>query len=275
MEIIGPINLLYILLTAHAHSPDGVLPLWHKLIAALYILHYLNRAVITPLFLTPSMSPIHIIVITMGVFFNFCNSSCLAGWLLGYGTPMVWPAAPPAAQSGPSYLPITYLPYIGLFIFFIGMYGNVQAEGTLFRLRREEADRRVAKTPDKGDKSRNRYDKVYVLPPATGYFRSILFPHYVLEWIEWFGFFLIGFSVTPVPLATSTPVLLAPHYAALANLLLNRWGLPFPLPAILPMVNIITATMPRASWGRKWYVEKFSEKAVGGRGSFIPYIKWL
>ena len=128
MESIGAINLLYLLLTTPAPFPDGVLPVWHKVVAALYVLHYLNRAVITPLFCAPSMSPIHLVVVVMASLFNFINSSCLAGWLLGYGTPLVGFTVPPTSQSAHFYFSPAYLPYVGLVIFLVGMCGNIHAE---------------------------------------------------------------------------------------------------------------------------------------------------
>ncbi|KKZ66088.1 hypothetical protein EMCG_08153 [[Emmonsia] crescens] len=287
MESVGALNLLYTLCTGTSRFPDGQLPIWHKIVACLYVLHYLNRAVITPLFLAPSMSPIHLIIIFAAMGFNYLNSSCIAGWLLGYGTPILGSTAPthlsPTSSFSTKYFPAEYIPYIGLCLFLIGMYGNIKAEGTLFRLRREEVDDNNNNKANPPQNPKNKYDKVYVLPPSTGWFRTILFPHYVFEWLEWFGFLLIGFSITPVPstassatTTTSTSALtLAPYYAPLANHLLDKWGIPFPLPAIAFLVNVISTTAVRASWGRKWYVDRFGAERVGRRGAFVPYFKWL
>ncbi|EGE79218.1 hypothetical protein BDBG_02606 [Blastomyces gilchristii SLH14081] len=290
MESVGALNLLYTLYTGISMFPDGQFPSWHKLVACIYVLHYLNRAVITPLFLAPSMSPIHLIIILSAMAFNYLNSSCIAGWLLGYGTPVLGSTAPRPQQAhlsrtssfSTTYFPAEYIPYIGLCLFLIGMYGNIKAEGTLFRLRREEADKNSnnnSNNPKTAQTPKNKYDKVYVLPPATGLFRTILFPHYVFEWIEWLGFLLIGVSITPAPASeatAATPALvLAPYYAPLANLLLDKLGLPFPLPAIAFLVNTVATTSVRASWGRKWYVDRFGAEAVGRRGAFVPYFKWL
>ncbi|KLJ08487.1 hypothetical protein EMPG_16087 [Blastomyces silverae] len=301
MESVGALNLLYTLYTGTSMFPNGQFPIWHKVVACLYVLHYLNRAVITPLFLAPSMSPIHLIIIFSAMAFNYLNSSCIAGWLLGYGTPVLGSTAPRPQQTHLSrtssfstkYFPAEYISYIGLCLFLIGMYGNIKAEGTLFRLRREEAHKNNTNTnnnnnnkPKTAQAPQNKYDKVYVLPPTTGLFRTILFPHYVFEWIEWLGFLLIGVSITPAPpslssaaaseATTAAPALaLAPYYAPLARLMLDKWGLPFPLPAIAFLVNVVATTAVRASWGRRWYVDRFGSEAVGRRGAFVPYVKWL
>ncbi|KAK2801865.1 hypothetical protein FQN51_005014 [Onygenales sp. PD_10] len=302
MESVCACNLLYSLHNGASNfGNDGIssLPTWHKVVAGLYVLHYLNRAIITPLFIAPSMSPIHISIIISAMLFNYLNSSCLAGWLLGYGTVVLGSTAPqePAAEAAaglnqthpPSfstkYFPASYIPYIGLCLFFLGMYGNIKAEGVLFRLRREEADK-TPTTKNKQNKNTNKYSKIYILPAPTGYFRHILFPHYVLEWLEWFGFLLIGFSITSSsssssPTTTASvipptpPLALAPYYAPLAKFLLEKCSLPFPLPAIAFFVNVVATTAARASWGRAWYVERFGEEEVGGRGAFVPGCKWL
>lgn len=283
MELVGPLNLTYILTTLPTKLDLGPLPFWNKVVASLYLLHYTNRALITPLLLAPSMSPIHLSVAIPALIFNFINSSCLGGWLVGlYGVPV----AGYQTDGTPSQLS-SLLPYIGLPFFFIGMYGNISSETTLFKLRREEADRRKPITTRSANpgSSQNKYSKVYIIPSPEGFFTSILFPHYLLEWLEWVGFCLVGTAVfSPSPASTFTnlltsppstpPIVLAPWYTSLAKLAENL-HLSLPLPALVFCVNVIATTMPRATWGRKWYVEKFGEAAVAGRGAVVPFFKYL
>ncbi|KAI5293608.1 hypothetical protein KEM52_005383 [Ascosphaera acerosa] len=286
MEVVGPVNLLYALATAPSAYGPRVwtdVPTTNKLIAGLYVLHYFNRAIVTPLFCAPSMSPIHVVIMLSAVWFNYLNSSCLAGWLLGYGVPVRGMEGPAKLQSAPSML----VPLVGLLLFAFGMYGNICSEHTLFRLRREAAEKKdVAAAAGEGGKTRNKYDKVYVIPPAKGFFRTMLFPHYVCEWIEWFGFALVGFAavaaapataaVNAAAAVTAPAFSLAPYYAPLASRLVARYGLAgFPLPPILSFVNIAMTTAVRASSGRAWYVKRFGEREVAGRGSVIPYFKWF
>ncbi|THC99874.1 hypothetical protein EYZ11_000686 [Aspergillus tanneri] len=201
MEIVGPINLLYILWTLRpAHNPTS-LPLPNKLVVSLYLLHYLNRAIISPWLAAPSMSPIHALVFCFAVLFNWLNSTCLAGWLVGYRIPIISTSQTitevplPSTSSSSSLL----LPSIGLVLFILGMTGNIHSERTLFRLRREEAETRLSKCSDTHTpfSARDKFSKVYVIPPATGLFRSILYPHYVCEWFEWLGFALVGTAIFP------------------------------------------------------------------------------
>ncbi|KAI5291834.1 hypothetical protein KEM54_005692 [Ascosphaera aggregata] len=292
MEIVGPVNLLYTLFftTTTTSSSEHVglssyrdLPFANKLIAGLYVLHYLNRAIITPLFYAPSMSPIHVVIMLSAVTFNYLNSSCLAGWVLGYGVPLKGYNGHEfdAEVVTKSFISSYCLAIVGLFLFASGMYGNICSEHTLFRLRREAAEKKDSSHREQ-EKNVTKYDKIYVIPPAKGFFKTILFPHYVCEWIEWFGFALVGFAIinpsgtANINSSSVTPdVTLAPYYLPLANVLINRLHLSFPLPPVLSFVNITMTTAVRANSGRNWYVKRFGEKEVAGRGSVIPYCKWF
>jgi 3-oxo-5-alpha-steroid 4-dehydrogenase 1 len=275
MEIIGPINLIYNLITPSAHSPSlADLPASNILVASLYCIHYLNRAVISPFFSAPSMSPIHLFIMTSAMFFNWFNSSCLSGWLRGYTVPTI----PTFIPSSPNPTVTQYLPTAGIILFAIGMTGNIYSETALFRLRREEAERRTKKTDETNS---NKYHKVYVIPPARGVFRYILYPHYVFEWLEWTGFALAGTAVVPLsaipssPQAAITPPLHLAPWLIPAAWAAGKLAVPLPLPAVIFVVNAITNMLPHARWGRVWYVEKFGEKAVAGRGATVPGCAWM
>lgn len=314
MEIVGPINLLYVLWRLppmlDTNMSIASLTTWNKLVASLYVVHYVNRAIISPLFASPSMSPIHASIVLSAALFNWFNSSCLAAWLVGYETPVLGyktDGGAPASSSALSSLSIAQqvLPYAGLALFAIGMAGNISAERTLYRLRREEADRRFiaianekrkqeeTKRPSGADlppettvqETRDRYTKVYVVPPPRGLYRAMLYPHYVFEWLEWFGFALAGTAVFPGrklstsgsgSYATATPPIrrLAPWLVP-AAWAAERLRVPLPLPAVVFCANAVANMLPHARWGRKWYVDKFGEKAVAGRGAVVPWFKWL
>lgn len=82
-------------------------------------------------------------------------------------------------------------------------------------------------------------EKLYMLP-KNGLFHFILYPHYLCEWIEWFGFYMIG-----------------------------GWDC---IPARTFLLNEISTMLPRALAGRRWYVEKFGKERVGRRKAIIPGI---
>ncbi|OGE50311.1 hypothetical protein PENARI_c017G08646 [Penicillium arizonense] len=289
MEIIGPINLIYNLMLPSPSSPSiGDLPWPNVLVAGLYCTHYFNRSIISPFFSAPSMSPIHPFVMTSAMLFNWFNSSCLAGWLRGY-TILTTPSFSADGRNGQSRPAIVnYIPTVGVILFAIGMAGNIYSETALFRFRREETEKRLAKKSDDaktgttagendGGSSRNKFHKVYVIPPCRGVFRYILYPHYAFEWLEWVGFALAGtavLSLSTVPdhapsAAVAPPLRLAPWLIP-ATWAADKFSLPLPLPAIIFVVNAVTNMLPHARWGRKWYVEKFGEKGVAGRGAVVP-----
>src|SRR2546423_7824797 len=99
----------------------------NELLAALYVLHYVNRAVVSPLFLAPSMSPIHASISLIIAMFQFINSSCLACWL-------VYSELTPSDISFP-----TLTSLVGLAIFFIGIAGNTASGNEIFTPRRGAA----------------------------------------------------------------------------------------------------------------------------------------
>lgn len=292
MEIIGPLNLAYILYRLPPMVNIASLPLSNKLAASLYFIHYANRAIISPWFAAPSMSPIHALVAGFAMLFNWFNSSCLAAWLVGYHIPVTQGLKTDGAAAGPSTgtlhghstppLSVRILPVIGLGLFTIGMAGNIYSERALFRLRREEADKRSAsaKQKDNSKGEKNKYHKVYVIPPRRGVFRFILYPHYVFEWLEWLGFALVGTAVFPSrQLSISStyatpPITLAPWLVPIARWAQNL-NVPLPLPGVIFLINAVANMLPHARWGRKWYVERFGERAVAGRGAVVPYCSWL
>ncbi|CAG8177498.1 unnamed protein product [Penicillium nalgiovense] len=292
MEIVGPINLIYSMVTPSPYAPSFTdLPKSNILIVALYCIHYCNRAIISPFFSAPSMSPIHAAIMSFAMIFNWFNSACLAGWLCGYTVPTI-PNFPTASSGSPSRSAVgDLLPTVGVILFAIGMAGNIYSETALFRLRREEAEKRAAKKTDDetpagagAQGSQNKFHKVYVIPPSRGVFRYILYPHYVFEWLEWFGFALAGtavapFSALPASVSTSSvgiapPLRLAPWLVP-AAWAAGKLAVPLPLPAVVFVVNAVTNMLPHARWGRKWYVEKFGEKAVAGRGAVVPGCAWM
>ncbi|KIW17226.1 hypothetical protein PV08_04417 [Exophiala spinifera] len=245
-ESAGPLNLLYILYTLPGKlkpTPDAStsfmgtgLPAQYEILACLYLVHYVNRAFYTPLFVAASMSPIHpIIVIIMGLH-QYVNSSNIACGL-------VYSALRDEVQGYDRQL-FSYGSVlgtiIGLAFFSEGLWRNMSAEAILHNMRRDAAKRK-ARSEGKIEVS---YDKVYVIPPPQGYFRNILCPHYVWEWIEWTGYYILG----------------------------GTWGLGWgwQSPALWFVVVEVATMLPRAVTQRNWYMEKFGKRAVAGRAAAIP-----
>ncbi|KAL9592134.1 MAG: hypothetical protein Q9179_007023, partial [Wetmoreana sp. 5 TL-2023] len=144
-------------------------------------IHYVYRALISPLLLNPSMSPIHPFILVSAFSFQVINGSCIGGYLAGYGptTTQDWAGTVPRIE-------------IGLMIFFAGFVGNIFHDDELREIRRAAASNQKRKAEAQGEKSKSGgVDKVYMMP-ENGLFRMVLYPHYFCEWIEWIGFWIIG-----------------------------------------------------------------------------------
>ncbi|KAE8157865.1 hypothetical protein BDV40DRAFT_36301 [Aspergillus tamarii] len=277
MELIAPLNLIYVMsaLVAKLNTDLTSLPLPNQIVAALYLIHYANRAVISPLFAAPSMSPIHALIAVSGLAFNWINSTCLAAWLVGYHVPVTGYRTDEFGGLGDGTRPVIsdYLPYIGFILFFVGMTGNIISERTFFRLRREEANK-LHTQKDHSKNPENKYSKIYVIPPTKGLFRFILYPHYVFEWLEWIGFILVGTAVYPASDAVGPEMRLV-SWLHPAAALAERLRVPLPLPAVVFVVNVVTSMVPQARLGKRWYLGRFGKDKVAGRGAVVPFLGCL
>ncbi|KAH9839632.1 3-oxo-5-alpha-steroid 4-dehydrogenase like protein [Teratosphaeria destructans] len=213
MEIPGLLTLLYCMLAIPPREHLAGLPWANWTMAAAYTTHYLYRAVLAPLLLNPSMSPIHPTVALSAAAWQVLNGLSLGGWLAGYG-------------------PRT----IGLVIWGWSFLGNVFHDDDLREIRRS-ALRRQKEQAKKDGKPVAGVDKLYMMP-KNGLFHYVLFPHYLCEWLEWAGFWMVG-----------------------------GWDC---VPARSFLINEISTMLPRALQGRRWYIEKFGKERVGNRKAVIP-----
>lgn len=225
MEAPGFITLLYNMVTLPGELGIESLPWENWTMAGLYTIHYLYRAVLAPLFLNPSMSPIHPLVFFSAISFNLVNSLCLSGWLAGYGPTTVY-----------DWAGRLYTMEIGMVIMGWAFLGNIFHDDDLREIRRSALRRQKAKA-EKENKPLEGVEKLYMLP-KNGLFHFVLFPHYLCEWIEWGGYWMIG-----------------------------GWNC---TPARSFLINEITTMLPRAIQGRQWYIEKFGKERVGNRKAIIP-----
>jgi len=207
----------------------------------MYSLHYLYRAFAFPL-LNPSMSPIHPMVAASAFGWQVINGLVIGGWVAGYGPTTVdeW--------SGRSMITM-----VGLVVWGWGLLGNMYHDDELREIRRNAMARGDAERREKesaggsagGDgkgKGKGKVDiKKYYEVPRAGLFRFVLYPHYLCEWIEWAGFWMVG------------------GFAC--------------VPARSFLFNEISTMLPRALSGKRWYMQRFGEAEVGkGKKAVIPGI---
>ena len=175
------------------------------------------------------MSPIHVSVWAAALFFQLINATCIGGWLAGYGptTQKDWTGAAMRLE-------------LGLMIFAVGLLGNMYHDDELREIRRAAARNQQRKQKVQGEKGESKaVEKVYMVP-QNGLFKVILYPHYLCEWIEWMGFWMIG-------------------------------GLAC-VPARSFVINEVATMLPTALHGKQWYIERFGKEKIGSRKAVIPGI---
>jgi 3-oxo-5-alpha-steroid 4-dehydrogenase 1 len=181
------------------------------------------------------MSPIHILVWIFAVCFQLANGLSIGGWLAGYGptTQLEW------QDSGTQSFGVGWRVVLGLLVWMFGLAGNIYHDDELRDIRRAALKEQKQRENINGEKPEKRkgVDKVYMIP-QNGLFKWILYPHYLLEWVEWGGFWLMG-GVACIPAR---------------NFLMNE----------------MTAMIPRGVRGVTWYRNRFGKEKVGNRGAFIP-----
>jgi 3-oxo-5-alpha-steroid 4-dehydrogenase 1 len=183
------------------------------------------------------MSPIHPLVWLFALFFQLSNGISIGGWLGGYGptTGAQWQKEANFKVGGRMEL--------GIMIWALGLATNIFHDDELREIRRAAARNQKKRAAEadgstgKGKSGQKGVDKVYMIP-QNGLFTWILYPHYLCEWIEWGGFWIVG-----------------------------GWGC---VPARNFLVNEIAAMLPRAISGRHWYIERFGKEKVGNRKAIIP-----
>ncbi|KAK4575207.1 hypothetical protein LTR86_001059 [Recurvomyces mirabilis] len=182
MEIPGMTMVLYCMFSIPStvgFATPQALPWANWTMAGVYTIHYIYRAILSPLVLNPSMSPIHPFVFISASAWQVINGLSIGGWLAGYGPTTIWD------WSGKLY----YIE-VGLIIWGWSFLGNMFHDDDLREIRRSALKRQQQKAKEEG-KSIEGVDKLYMLP-KNGLFHYVLYPHYFCEWLEWAGFWMVG-----------------------------------------------------------------------------------
>jgi len=143
------------------------------------VIHYIYRAVLAPLVLNPSMSPMHPFVWISAFGFQVFNAVSIGGYLSGYG---------PTSQY--EWGARREFMFIGLVMWCWGFMANIFHDDDLREIRRS-VDRKQRKAAAEQGKPIEGVDKVYMIP-KNGLFKHVLHAHYFCEWIEWTGWWIIG-----------------------------------------------------------------------------------
>ncbi|KAF2166849.1 hypothetical protein M409DRAFT_22902 [Zasmidium cellare ATCC 36951] len=179
MESPGFLTVLYCMFTIPEREGLPGLPWANWTMAGMYTIHYIYRAILSPLYLNPSMSPIHPLVFVCAFAWQVTNGLSLGGWLGGYG--------PTTVHDWAGRL---YEIEIGMVLWGWSLMGNIFHDDDLREIRRSAARRQQAQA-EKDGKPVEGVDKLYMMP-KNGLFHYVLYPHYLCEWCEWAAFWLVG-----------------------------------------------------------------------------------
>ncbi|TCD60785.1 hypothetical protein EIP91_009514 [Steccherinum ochraceum] len=205
--------------TNFGSSPPLTLSHPPTFLASLYIIHYLNRAIISPL-RTPSRSKSHIIVPLSAVSYHAANAFLLGAYLSS-------PAAD-AYLQGAFQRPRFWL---GVAFWALGFAGNILHDEVLLNIRRNAK----AKADDNNGKNKGEH---YAIPHGYLY-KFISYPNYFCEWCEWLAF---AFAAAPAPDLTSFAAILATTQ-----------------PPFIFFSSEVFLMIPRAWKGHLWYKKRFPD----------------
>ncbi|KAF7428743.1 hypothetical protein PC9H_007975 [Pleurotus ostreatus] len=253
MELVSPTCFIATILRAtkfpsnNSTVADSLNPR-SKFMIALFLAHYLNRAIISPL-RSPSRSKSHISVLICGMFFNIMNGYLLATYLTSA-----------EAQSYMDRLPSS-LWYCGVVTWAVGFAGNVIHDEILMNIRRK------AKSKAKAKETANKPKGEHYAIPYGLLFEYVTFPNYFCEWIEWLGF---AMATSPFPTLPDVSGLSASSLLTLPSLDNTFWPTLTP-PYLFVALELLTM-FPRAYKGHLWYHNKFSDSYPKQRKIVIPFI---
>lgn len=207
-------------------------------LVGLFLIHYTNRGLISPL-RTPSRSKSHIIVPILGGVFNIVNGTLLGTYLR---------SAPTLAFLADAFTRPRF--WLGTAIWALGFTGNILHDEILLNIRRDAKAKGKAKAKSDDDVPDKRPKEHYGIP--YGYLYTLVsYPNYFCEWVEWFGFAL---AAAPIPSVTSLDALVASIQ-----------------PPWIFFVSGIFVLLPRAYRGHRWYLKKFPDYPKD-RKAVVPYV---
>ncbi|CAO1614153.1 unnamed protein product [Jaminaea pallidilutea] len=276
----------------------GRIPTANLILGGAFLLHYLQRAVISP-WRAPPRSPMHVSVPASAIFFNLVNGFLMGSWIGGRSPAMVLPPAAfdafgaahsrhgivekvgaamstlsPRIIESPGLATYGFCDVIlrnpvfllGLSGWLIGFLSNVYHDEILLDVRRPR-DQRWTKVMredrDGEDRSigQGQKDKPKYGVPKGGLYRFISYPNYLSEWFEWLSYSIAALSVTALsPLSPSSSTLPITPSARLVLILTS--------PPFLFLLAEFCPMFPRAIEGHRWYHSRFGVEGDGKGGKY-------
>ncbi|KIY64091.1 hypothetical protein CYLTODRAFT_425527 [Cylindrobasidium torrendii FP15055 ss-10] len=237
MEIVSPLCFLYSYITSPLGG--GSLSLHQQVLASAYLIHYTNRALISPL-TSPPRSKSSILVCLAGIVFNIMNGNLMGTYI--------------SSNTARTFLDTvsTTRFVLGLSIWAVGFALNIKHDNILMDIRR---------SPEKNDPQPQVSRQPHYAIPHGWLYRYISFPNYFCEWVEWWGFALAA-SRVPIP----------PSLASVGVFTPATQFYPTLTPPWIFLFNEVVLMFPRAWTGQQWYREKFGDKFPKERKIVIPFL---
>ncbi|KAK4050369.1 hypothetical protein OIV83_003438 [Microbotryomycetes sp. JL201] len=273
----------------------SALPYARRLLAGLYVLHYVNRSIISSM-RNPSRANMSLLVPLFAILFNLANATLIGLFVQGGFADLqddrhqkdTWGIKVDDKDKN------VYVFWIGVVFWALGFVGNIVCDEMLYSLKRQSIEER--KAARKNDDSKNKEplpsrSSRYKIPKGFLY-EYVSHPAYLCEWIEWTGFAIAASTLQPSPLLTTftsqakLKQLLNAHLkpAAQRGLTLKLLrGLPKHLrpltdkpwltdPPSLFLWAEIAAMLPRAIRGHEWYTRTFGQDWPRDRKIIIPFV---
>ncbi|CAI2178981.1 849_t:CDS:1 [Funneliformis geosporum] len=202
MELASPLTFLYSFLVPSPldDNDEFSIPSYNttqKILASLFLIHYFNRVFIYT-YRAPNVASIHLIILLSAIIFNVINGYSNGRWISVFGN-----------YTEERYKEPLFI--LGVLIFFIGMWINIEHDNILFNLRKENSSKTSSNeksiiVDDLGSKRK----KYYI--PNGGLFNYVCCPNYLGEIIEWIGFAIAcWYSLPAILFAIMTPANLFPR----------------------------------------------------------------
>ena len=169
------------------------------LVLSLWVLHYLYRTILFPIKLKTKGKKMPLIIVVSAFIFNLFN-----GFFVGYEIGNI------------SQLEFGTNTFIGLIIFFVGMYINRSSDNKLISLRQENKEYQI---------------------PNGGMFKYISCPNHFGEIVEWIGFAIIVLNLGSLSFALWTAFNLIPRALNHHNWYINSFKeYPNDRKAVIPFI---------------------------------------
>ncbi|GLB38735.1 putative 3-oxo-5-alpha-steroid 4-dehydrogenase [Lyophyllum shimeji] len=274
MELVSPLCFLLTFLASPLSPPSTPSPPLNftspqSLLALLYLTHYANRALISPL-RTPSRSKSHLIVPLSAVFFNTVNGALMGSYLSSpFARAFLGPSLP-SPTARPSF-------YLGLLIWAAGFAGNIYHDEILLNIRRKAIKGKGKATSPPSSSSSSSSSAAgktkgehYAIPTGALY-AYVSYPNYLCEWIEWTGFALASSPVPSLSLS-SLLSLLSPQEIMTSLKTPPEAFAPSLTPPWIFLLAEVLLMLPRAVRGHRWYHDRFGSAYPRERRAVVPFL---